>query len=272
MKKFTVKENSTLKDFTDCTYPQGSFAYNALINKGDIRVNGVRQHANCKVFAGDEVIYYTTAAQEAKPSHSVVYEDENVLIADKFSGVSSEALFSELESRGCLPVHRLDRNTCGLLVLARTEDAQNELKKAFKERAVEKVYLCIAADNFKEMKGVLTAYLKKDDKSSLVRIYPSPDADRVKIVTEYEVLERKDGLALVKVILHTGKTHQIRAHLSFIGCPLLGDTKYGDFALNKKYNVTRQFLTAYKLRFNISGGLVYLNCKEFTSGFYPQFP
>ena len=134
------------------------------------------------------------------------------------------------------------------------------------------MYLCIAADNFKEMKGVLTAYLKKDDKSSLVRIYPSPDADRVKIVTEYEVLERKDGLALVKVILHTGKTHQIRAHLSFIGCPLLGDTKYGDFALNKKYNVTRQFLTAYKLRFNISGKLGYLNCKEFTSGFYPQFP
>ena len=129
------------------------------------------------------------------------------------------------------------------------------------------MYLCIAADNFKEMKGVLTAYLKKDDKSSLVRIYPSPDADRVKIVTEYEVLERKDGLALVKVILHTGKTHQIRAHMAFIGCPVVGDTKYGDNALNKKYGAARQRLTAKRLKFCLGGELAYLNGKRFESAF-----
>ena len=85
MKKFTVTENSTLKDFTDATFPQGSFAYNALIKKGDIRVNGVKQRANCAVAAGDEVVYYTTPAQEAKSTHNVVYEDENILIADKLS-------------------------------------------------------------------------------------------------------------------------------------------------------------------------------------------
>lgn len=272
MKKFTVTENSNLKDFTDETYPQGSFAFGALLKRGDIRVNGVKTRANCAVKAGDEITYYTTAAQEAKPSHKAVYEDENIYIADKLSGVSSEALFCELKERGCLPVHRLDRNTSGLIALAKTETAQAALENAFRERAVEKVYLCVAADNFKEEKKSLTAYLKKDAKSGLVRIYPSANADRVKIVTEYEVLERRGGLALVKVILHTGKTHQIRAHLSFIGCPVLGDTKYGDFALNKKYNVTRQILTAYKLKFELSGELNYLNGKQFTSSFTPQFP
>lgn len=269
MKKFTVKENSNLKDFTDATYPQGSFAYNALIKKGDIRVNGVKMRANCAVSAGDEVVYYTTPAQEAKPSHAVLYEDENIYIADKQSGVSSEALFCELESRGCLPVHRLDRNTCGLIVLAKTEQAQEELIAAFKERAVEKVYLCLAKNAFKAEKGVLTAYLSKDAKSGLVRIYGSSNADRVKIVTEYEVLEKKGDIALVRVTLHTGKTHQIRAHLSFAGCPVLGDTKYGDFALNKKYALTRQVLVAHSLRFNLNGKLSYLNGRLFEGGHFP---
>ena len=273
MKKFTVTENSTLKDFTDCTYPQGSFFFNALLKKGDIRVNGVKQRANCAVAAGDEITFYTTQAQEEKPPHKVVYEDENVYVADKLSGVSSEALFCELAERGAgYPVHRLDRNTSGLIVLAKNEIAQVELEGAFKEREVEKIYLCVAADNFKADKAVLTAYLKKDEKCKFVRIYPAPNADRVKIVTEYEVLERRGGLALVKITLHTGKTHQIRAHLSYIGCPVLGDEKYGDFALNKKYKVTRQLLTAYRLKFNLSGGIAYLNDKQFTSGFYPQFP
>lgn len=272
MKKFTVTENSTLKDFTDATYPQGSFAYNALIKKGDIRVNGVKQRANCAVAAGDEVVYYTTPAQEERASHGVVYEDENIYIADKLSGVSSEALFCELESRGFLPVHRLDRNTCGLIVLAKTGATQAELISAFKERAVEKVYLCFAKNAFKAESGVLTAYLFKDAKSGLVRIYAAPDADRVKIVTEYEVLKKQGDYALVKVTLHTGRTHQIRAHLAHIGCPVLGDTKYGDFALNKRYGLTRQVLVAHSLRFDLNGSLSYLNGKDFTSIFLPTLP
>ena len=273
MKKFTVKEDTTLKNFTDATYPQGSFAFSALIKKGDIRVNGVKQRVNCKVRAGDEIVYYTTPAQEAKPSHNVVYEDENVYIADKFGGVSSEALFCELEEkRGCLPVHRLDRNTCGLIALANNAAVQEELVSAFKERAVEKVYLCFAKNNFKANKRVLTAYLSKDAKSGLVRVYASPNADRVKIITEYEVLKGLGDYALVKVTLHTGKTHQIRAHLAHIGCPVLGDEKYGDFTLNKKYAATRQILVAHALCFSLSGKLSYLNGKIFSSSFYPVLP
>ncbi len=270
MKKFTVTQNSTLKEFTDATYPQGSFAFNALLKKGDIRVNGVKQRANCKVSAGDEVVYYTTPAQEDKPSHSVVYEDENVLVADKHSGVSSEALFCELKEKGCLPVHRLDRNTCGLIILAKTEEAQAELLAAFKERAVEKIYLCFAKNAFKRKAAVLTAYASKNAESGRVRVYDAPADGSVKMVTEYEVLKERGNIALVKVTLHTGKTHQIRAHLAHIGCPVLGDEKYGDFALNKKYGLTRQVLISHKLGFNLGGSLSYLNGKIFTSGFSPE--
>lgn len=270
MKKFTVNENSTLKDFTDATYPQGSFAYTVLLKKGDIRVNGVKQRANCKVFAGDEVVYYTTSAQEAKPSHHVVYEDENIYIADKLSGVSSEALFCELKEKGaCYPVHRLDRNTCGLIVLAKTEAAQTELLAAFKERAVEKIYLCFAKNAFKAESGVLTAYASKNAESGRVRVYDKPADGRVKMVTEYEVRKTYGDYALVKVVLHTGKTHQIRAHLAHIGCPVLGDEKYGDFALNKKYGVTRQILVSKTLCLHLGGTLAYLSDKTFTSTFSP---
>lgn len=273
MKKFTVKENSNLKDFTDATYPQGSFAFGVLLKKGDIRVNGVKQRANCEVKAGDEVVYYTTPAQEDKPSHSVVYEDENILVADKFSGISSEALFCELEEKcGCLPVHRLDRNTSGLIVLAKTEEAQEELLAAFKERAVEKTYLCFAKNNFKQKSAVLTAYMNKNVNESLVRVYDKPADGRVKIVTEYVVLEEFGDYALVKVILHTGKTHQIRAHLSFIGCPVLGDTKYGDNVLNKRYHAARQILVSKSLIFRTEGALSYLNGKEFVSKQTPTLP
>ncbi len=272
MKTFSVTQNSTLKAFTDSTYPQGSFAFNALIKKGDIRLNGVKQKADCPVQAGDTVTYYTTPAQEAKPSHFMVYEDENLIVADKLAGVSSEGLFAELETIAPYPVHRLDRNTCGLIVLAKTQKVQEQLVEAFKQRTVEKVYLCLAKNAFKKPKAELTAYLLKDEKSSKVRIYPSPNANSVPIKTDYEVVKVYGDYALVKVILHTGKTHQIRAHLSFIGCPVLGDTKYGDFSLNKKYSATRQILVAKYLKFNLSGDLAYLNSIRLESRFIPQLP
>ena len=272
MKKFTVTQNSTLKAFTDSTYPQGSFAFNSLIKKGDIKVNGVKQKCDCPVYIGDEIVYYTTPTQEAKASHLTILEDENVYVADKASGVTSEGLFFELQAKAPYPVHRLDRNTSGLIVLAKTPAVQERLVEAFKNREVEKVYLCLAKNAFKKPKAELCAYLSKDEKTSLVRIYPTPNNGRVKILTDYEVIKTYGDYALVKVILHTGKTHQIRAHLSYIGCPVLGDTKYGDFALNKKYSATRQILVAKYLKFNLSGPLAYLNELRLESSFIPELP
>ena len=270
MKKFIITASTNLKEFTDATYPQGSFCFSALLRARDIKVNGVRVGRDTPLKAGDEVVYYTNPKQENLKSHERVYEDENVLIVDKYDGVESVALACELNSGGeYYPVHRLDRNTKGLLVFAKNGRAEEELLSAFKERRVEKTYLARFKNNFKADGALLTAYLKKDAENSAVKVFDKEVKGSVKIVTEYRVLERCGDTALVEVALHTGKTHQIRAHMAHIGCRVLGDNKYGDSALNKKYGAKRQCLISYRLCFNLKGGLEYLNGKTFESGFEP---
>ena len=268
MKKFIATQENNLKDFTDSVYPQGGFCFARLLKNKDIKVNGARVNCNVALKAGDEVVYYTSQKQEQMPSHTTVYEDENIYIADKPSGVSSEGLFSELCEKGeFYAVHRLDRNTEGLIVFAKNKTAEDELLSAFKERTMQKTYLALCKNSFKQPSARLTAYLTKDDKRGLVTVFNSPQGGAVKIITEYQVLEERGDIALVKIILHTGRTHQIRAHTAFIGCPVLGDEKYGDTALNKKYAARRQRLIAKYLSFNFSGKLSYLNGKTFESGF-----
>lgn len=234
----------------------------------DIKVNGARADGNIMLATGDEVTYYTTAAEEAKPSHTVAYEDQNVLVADKFSGVSTEALCTELGEDGeVYAVHRIDRNTAGLIVFAKTSAAETELLRAFKNRGVIKNYLAVCKNRFKRDSGTLEAYLGKNALSSTVNIYPNPKRGTERIVTEYRVIEKRGDLALVEITLHTGKTHQIRAHMAHIGCPVLGDNKYGDRDLNRKYSLARQRLLAVRLEFVALGGEIeYLNGLNIQSG------
>lgn len=271
MKVFTVAQACTLKEFTDFNFPQGAFCFERLLKKRDIKVNGARVGENVVLNAGDKVVFYTSPEQEAKISRYTVYEDKNVLIADKFSGVTSEGLLTELCANGeYFAVHRLDRNTQGLIIFAKTAEAEKELTAAFKERKISKTYLALCKNNFKARHAVLTAYLVKDEKNSLVKIYGAERKGAVKIITEYNVLENRGDIALVEIILHTGKTHQIRAHTAYIGCPVLGDNKYGDTALNKKYKVARQCLVAKQLVFKLDGELKYLNKNVFQSRFVPE--
>lgn len=268
MKTFFVTYDTNLKDFTDSVYPQGSFCFSALLKAKDIKINGVRAGKNITVKRGDEVIYYTDNKQEEKPSHSVVYEDENIYIADKESGVSSEGLLSELCGKGeYYAVHRLDRNTQGLIVFAKTKEAEDKLLKAFKERKLNKTYIALCKNSFKEKSATLSAYLKKDENKGLVKIFSAPQSGAENIITEYSIEEDMGDIALVKIRLHTGKTHQIRAHLAYIGCPVLGDEKYGDGVLNAKYSARRQRLIAKYLQFCLDGELSYLNGKIFESAY-----
>lgn len=266
MKTFYVTEKTDLKNFTDAVYPQGSFCFAALLRAKDIKINGVRVNKNTPLCGGEQVVYYTSYNQEAMPSHNAVYEDENIYVADKFSGVSSEGLLSELNGGGQFyAVHRLDRNTQGLIVFAKNKQSEKLLLQAFRDRKVQKTYSALCKNSFKKPHAVLTAYLEKDEKASAVKIYDRENKNAVKIVTEYKVAAEYGDIALVEVVLHTGKTHQIRAHLAHIGCPVLGDGKYGDKALNKKYCLTRQQLISKSLTFDADGILAYLKGKKFIS-------
>lgn len=263
MKEFTVREDTTLKTFTDNYYAQASFCFRTLLKAREIRVNGARVSADMPLKQGDIVRYFLTPKQESRAAFSVVYEDGNVIVADKESGVNSEAVFSALCERGeTYFIHRLDRNTAGLLVFAKNAEAEGELLSAFRDRRVEKIYLARVVGCPKEKHAVCTAYLKKDAAISRVRVSSKPVGE--KIITEYEVLEGGET-SLLRVTLHTGKTHQIRAHLAFLGFPIVGDEKYGDGAYNRAHNAVRQKLVAKRLTLHCAGALAYLDGRSFLS-------
>ena len=263
MKEFTVREDTTLKTFTDNFYAQASFCFRTLLKAREIRVNGARVSADMPLKQGDIVRYFLTPKQESRAAFSVVYEDGNVIVADKESGVNSEAVFSALGERGeTYFIHRLDRNTAGLLVFAKNAGAEGELLSAFRDRRVEKIYLARVVGCPKEKHAVCTAYLKKDAAVSRVRVSSKPVGE--KIITEYEVVEGGET-SLLRVTLHTGKTHQIRAHLAFLGYPIVGDEKYGDGAYNRAHNAVRQKLVAKRLTLHCAGALAYLDGRSFLS-------
>ena len=269
MLQFISEKTQSLKEFTENNYAQAAFFWHQLLKSKDIKVNGKRVNGDMTLYKGDTVCYYLTAKQAEKPAFYTVYEDENILVADKESGVNSEAVFAALaRERECYFIHRLDRNTKGLLVFALQEKAEQALLKAFKERTAEKRYHALCFGLFAKDKELLTAYLKKDAEKSLVKVYDKPVNGAEKILTEYTVLQRlENGTARVEVLLHTGKTHQIRAHLAHIGCPIVGDMKYGDTLKNKALNATRQHLVAKSLRLALDGEFAYLNDKEWMSRF-----
>ncbi len=226
-------------------------------------MNGVKVGEDCTLRPHDEVAYYLTPAQEAKKVFSPVFSDENVTVLDKESGVSAEAIFSALkEERETYFIHRLDRNTEGLMIFGHTMSASEALLSAFREKKVEKIYHALVFGD-PAPHARLVAYLEKDAASSRVRVNNLGRGER--IVTEYDLLERRGELSLLKVTLHTGKTHQIRAHLAFAGLPVAGDQKYGDFQKNRALHMTRQRLLSKQLTLHAGGALAYLDGKSFVS-------
>lgn len=243
------------------------------LRKKDILVNGTRINSNILLNTDDEIIIYIpdSLLENNEFALKIVYEDENILVLNKFSGIEvtgNNSITSILKNRYEFiePCHRLDRNTTGLILFAKNNVSLSILLDKFKNKEIEKHYLAEVYGIAKIKKQTLSSYLFKDNRKSLVYISDNPKKGYVKILTSYEVIKenKASNTSVLDVTLHTGKTHQIRAHLAHIGLPIIGDGKYGINEINKKFKSKTQKLSAYKLIFNFktdSGILNYLDGK-----------
>lgn len=242
--------------------------YKAL-RKKDIRINDIKVNSNVFLQTGDSVKIFISDEFLFKQNHcnfNKVYEDDNILIIDKPAEIEvtgSNSITSILKKQYAYiePCHRLDRNTTGLLIFAKSKDALDILLQKFKNREIEKHYkaMVYGIPNIKSQ--TLEAYLFKDNKKALVYISDTPQKGYVKIVTSYKVLEKKieKNYCILDIQLHTGKTHQIRAHLAHIGYPIIGDGKYGINKINKQFGYKTQQLCSSYIKFNFKTDAKILN-------------
>lgn len=257
-----------------------------MLRKKDVKVNGVRVKENYILKTGDQVelfLYedkfqeYTSpqSIYDLKIEFDVLYEDAHILVVNKPAGLLvhedvnedintlDHQVLTYLYRKGEYdpelslgftpgPVHRLDRNTSGIVIFGKTMRALQDLNEMMKKRhCIDKTYLTICCGYMPSRE--LIGYVKKDDKLSQMKIVNQSTPGALTMHTIVENLDSKNGYSLMKVKLVTGRTHQIRIHLSSVGHPVIGDSKYGDFENNKiikkKYHLNHQFLHAYQIQF-----------------------
>ena len=267
MKKIQVNSNFDNKNVSDLIYyyypnlnPNQLFK---AFRKKDIRINNIKINKDSKVSAGDEVtIYIIDSILEGERKIPIVYEDDYILVVNKPESINvvdeddtytlTKAL-KKLYGNQIEPCHRIDRNTKGLVIFAKNQEALLEMQQLFKNHKIEKYYLARVSGIFNQKKAIVKSYLFKDSKKSMVYISDLPKDGYKEIVTEYSVLfeDKKNNSSILEILLHTGRTHQIRAHLAHIGHPIIGDGKYGDNQINKKFERKSQDLYSYKLKFTL---------------------
>ncbi len=290
----------------------GSFIYK-MLRKKNITLNGKKAEGREPLSAGDEIKLffsdetYEKFSEEKRPvfvkqpfSLKIVYEDAHLLLVDKPAGIlSQKASQSDLSiNEYCLDYliksgavareslqsftpsvcNRLDRNTSGLILCAKTLAAAQQISKALKERTIHKYYQCLVAADVLEPQHI-KGFLVKDEKANRVCVQKEkPDSmDGVsEIETCYRPLKQHGELTLLEVELITGKPHQIRAHLASVKAPIVGDYKYGNPKINQHYKeyygVMAQLLHAYRLEMpSFTGALEHLSGKTFTINLPRQF-
>ena len=263
-----------------------SFFYK-MLRKKNITLNGKKADGTEKLKCGDEIRLflsdetYEKFAGKVQPKEkfpmaklNIVYEDSNVIFINKPAGMLSQksvpsdvslneyllgyleksGQWKQEESKAFRPsvCNRLDRNTSGLVICGKSMAGLQQMAALLKDRSLHKYYLCL-------VKGVMTesqhleGYLLKDENSNQVKIFQKETEGAAHIITEYEPLYTEGETTLLKVTLVTGKSHQIRAHLSSIGHPIIGDPKYGERKVNAffrgTHGIKNQMLHAWKLTF-----------------------
>ena len=305
MKSFTVTKNDAslrLDKFIvkNCPALPSSLMFKYIRTKR-IKVNGKRAEISTRLQEGDTVEAYINDEffVSVQPKYDflsaparldIVYEDENILLADKKQGLLvhpdkneyGDTLIARIQHylydkgeykpqdensfRPAL-ANRIDRNTGGIVIAAKNAESLRILCEKIKYREIEKKYFAVIHGVPKKKSDLLEGYLEKNEKKNKVFLKSGKTDSSLTIKTRYTVLESRAGLSLVEVELLTGRTHQIRAHMASIGHPLLGDGKYGKSASDKKMGFDKQALYSYSLKFDFrtdAGILSYLNGKRFT--------
>ena len=248
-----------------------------------IKLNGARTQGDARLREGDVLQLYIndeffapSSADEAwrrvNPQLSIIYEDEHILLLDKRPGLvvhedesqGADTLINHVKAylyaRGEWSAdtehsftpslcNRIDRNTGGIVIAAKTAEALRDMNEKIRQHEVRKTYLCLTHGVPSPKAGTLRHFIRRDTDKKQVAVFDRPHPGALTAETHYRVLETRGDLSLVECTLVTGRTHQIRAQMAHIGHPLAGDTKYGTVRQNKGLPFRFQALYAYKVSF-----------------------
>lgn len=285
MKEFKITSKYENKDIYSVIRKQFPHLTSSSLNKAfrvkDIKVNDTRVNKDYIVNTNDVVKIYLADNILFGLSKKIyyAYEDDNILIAYKPKGVVSNYEGNEKNKNILVPYfdelvkqdkgenhiicHRLDTNTEGLVIFAKDKNTHAELLDVFKNNNINKEYIALVHGKLPKSQDTLSHYILKDEKTGFSKIIDKHVKDAKSCITEYEVIKhiKNKNCSVVKVKLHTGRTHQIRAHMKYLGCPVIGDSKYSTNEINNKFKVTSQLLFAskYTFTFDKNSTLSYLN-------------
>jgi len=270
--------------------------------KGDIRVNGSKIKEKHSLVKGDivETKYITSEFKKEEFKRidnklKITFEDANILMVEKWPGVLvhsdqkdgeptlTDYVLSYLFDKGDYrpeneitftpaPCNRLDRNTSGIVMFGKNFKSLKLLNEMIRERNVEKHYMALVTGRIKD--GVYEGYIYKNEDANISKVYNTEMPDTKKIAMEVTSIESCGTFSLIDINLLTGRSHQLRAHLSHLGNPIVGDSKYGDKKMNSffnnKYGLNYQFLYAYKVTFkNCPEDLYYMENKTIAESLPP---